>query len=198
MKHTSWLDLGTLCVLVTCGVVARLALTYEFPNFAPVAGLALFAGFFLRDVRLAIVVPLAIMAISDAVIGPHHPIVMASVYACLALPVAAGPWLRNWLKLERPQVAQGIASAALIGSCSFAGACLFYVATNSAEWLVDCFRVSPTYSADLAGLIQCLAAGLPFFKYTLAGDLFFAGLFFGVYAAALNSGWLLEEEAAAA
>ncbi len=35
------------------------------------------------------------------------------------------------------------------------------------------------YSLDSAGLIQCYIAGLPFLKYTLAGDLFWSVVLFG-------------------
>lgn len=193
MKHSTWLDLGTVAVLVACGATARLALQ-EYPNFAPVAAIAFFAGFFIRDMRLAAVVPLAIMTITDLAIGVYNPFVMAAVYAALTLPVVAGPWLRRWLKLEGPTASELSSSASLIYACSFAGSCLFFLVTNGAEWIADCFRDDPTYAASVAGLARCLWAGVPFFKYTLLADLFFATLFFGAYAAAVNLGWLLDEE----
>jgi len=38
------------------------------------------------------------------------------------------------------------------------------------------------YTADAHGLARSLVAGLPFAKYTFAGDLIWAGVFFGSYA----------------
>jgi hypothetical protein len=35
------------------------------------------------------------------------------------------------------------------------------------------------YSLDMAGLTQCYVAALPFLKYTVAGDLFWAAVLFG-------------------
>ena len=51
---------------------------------------------------------------------------------------------------------------------------IFFVTTNFAVW-----AWSGLYSADMAGLIQCYAMGLPFLKYTIAGDLFWAAVLFG-------------------
>jgi len=38
------------------------------------------------------------------------------------------------------------------------------------------------YPHTLAGVIQCYAAGVPFFWRTFASDLFYSGLFFGLHA----------------
>jgi hypothetical protein len=35
------------------------------------------------------------------------------------------------------------------------------------------------YSLDMAGLVQCYTLALPFLKYTMAGDLFWAAVLFG-------------------
>ena len=46
--------------------------------------------------------------------------------------------------------------------------------TNFAVW-----AFSGMYSLDMAGLVQCYVAALPFLKYTVAGDLFWAAVLFG-------------------
>jgi hypothetical protein len=51
---------------------------------------------------------------------------------------------------------------------------VFFAATNFAVW-----AFSGMYSADMTGLLQCYAAGLPFLKTTIAGDLFWAAALFG-------------------
>ena len=55
-------------------------------------------------------------------------------------------------------------------SCSL----IFFVTTNFAVW-----AFSGMYSLDMAGLTQCYVAALPFLKYTVAGDLFWAAVLFG-------------------
>ena len=51
---------------------------------------------------------------------------------------------------------------------------IFFAVTNLAVW-----AFSGMYSLDLTGLIQCYTLALPFLKYTIAGDLFWAAVLFG-------------------
>ncbi|MFN3693746.1 MAG: DUF6580 family putative transport protein [Ignavibacterium sp.] len=37
------------------------------------------------------------------------------------------------------------------------------------------------YPKNIAGLIECYVAAIPFIQNTLLGDLFFSGIMFGVY-----------------
>jgi hypothetical protein len=39
----------------------------------------------------------------------------------------------------------------------------------------------PYYTKDIAGFAACYTAAIPFFHYTLLGDLFFVALLFGAY-----------------
>ncbi len=59
---------------------------------------------------------------------------------------------------------------------SLVGSILFYLITNAAVWYG-----SPYYVQDLSGLLNSYAAGVPFFRNTLAGDLAFTTVFFGSY-----------------
>jgi len=52
---------------------------------------------------------------------------------------------------------------------------LFFLVTNFAVWVAF-------YPSTLTGLAACFTAAIPFFQYTLAGDMVYSGLFFGVYA----------------
>ncbi len=53
---------------------------------------------------------------------------------------------------------------------------LFFVISNFGCWVG-----SSTYSQNLSGLATCYAAGLPFYKFTLASDAFFSAVLFGGY-----------------
>ncbi|MFO0868505.1 MAG: DUF6580 family putative transport protein [Pirellulales bacterium] len=160
--------------LVTVGVTTRLALR-DIPNFAPVAALALFAGYLLTNRRLAVAVPLAVMAASDLVIGGYDLRLMAVVYAMLAWPAVGGGWLRQRLAGRRGWSASG-AVATLVGS-SLAASIVFFAVTNLAVW-----ALGSMYPHTLDGLLQCYARAIPFFRYTLAGDLLFSVVLFGGYA----------------
>jgi hypothetical protein len=153
-----WPDAVLVVFLVGFDVVARLLL--HVPNVSPVAASALFAGVMLQRRSLAPVVPLAAMLIGDAFVGFYDWRVMAVVYAALALPAVAGMLARRTVPVVVPTMM----------ACSL----VFFAATNFAVW-----AFSGIYSADWAGLMQCYAAGLPFLKYTMAGDLFWAAVLFG-------------------
>jgi hypothetical protein len=63
-----------------------------------------------------------------------------------------------------------VAGASLTASISF------FVVSNFAVWAV--WR--DMYPATWNGLMACYVAALPFFRNTLASDLFFSAAFFGV------------------
>jgi hypothetical protein len=174
-----WRDVATVVVLVSAGVALRLA-GHEIPNFAPVAALALFAGYYFRSAVLAMCVPLSVMAISDLFLGGYHWGVMVLVYGMLTFPVLLRGWLRRGFVLGRGRMAARLTPLAGLLSCSLLSSILFFVVTNFGVWLGFA-----TYEKSWAGLAECYAMAIPFFRYTLAGDLFFAAVLFGGYALAL-------------
>jgi hypothetical protein len=181
--RTNWLVPVVGLALVAMGVVVRLSLR-DIPNFAPVAALGLFAGYLFATLGgtrgkyaprfVSLLVPLAIMAISDLVIGGYDARIMAVVYASLAFPALVGQWLEPRLEMGRPGATLRSTSA-LVGA-SLASSVLFFVTTNFAVW-----ALGSIYESSPAGLSQCFVRALPFFRYTLAGDLFFSfALFTGL------------------
>jgi hypothetical protein len=130
------------------------------PNFTPIAAIALFGGAQFADKRAAFLVPLAAMFLSDLILG--LTVLAPVIYGCFALIVCLGFWLRQRRSAGR------IAVAALAGSVSF------FVVTNFAVWVA-----SGMYARTPAGLVECYVAALPFFRNTLAGDLFYNAVLFG-------------------
>ena len=53
----------------------------------------------------------------------------------------------------------------------------FFLISNFGTWVSGLMP----YSKDFAGLISCYAAGLPFLKTGLLGDLFYCGAMFGLF-----------------
>lgn len=133
------------------------------PNFAPVAAMALFAGAHLGNRKLAFLIPLIAMALSDIVIGFHDGLVL--VYVCMCIVVAIGMQLRG--RIGPLTVAGGALASSVI----------FFIITNFGVWLT-----SGMYPLTFAGLVACYVAAIPFFHYTIAGDLFYAGILFGGFA----------------
>lgn len=175
-------DLCAMVMLVTAGVAARLLLR-DFPNFAPVMGIALFAGFIMHRAALAVLVPLAVMMISDQVIGGYTFGMMIVVYAMLAAPFLLRPMLRNLFSNQ--EHSWWTRSSALFGM-SIGASVAFFLVTNFAVWVQSASGVSPMafYDASIQGLLHCYGQALPFFRYTLAGDLCFTTVLFGGWALA--------------
>lgn len=170
--------LAVFALLVTAGVAARV-LFQHIPNFAPVAALALFAGYFFRNRLLAICVPLSVMLISDQLVdaGGYPWLLMLSVYGLLTLPILFQSWLRKSANFETRSVPRFAGSALAVGSCSLVCSLLFFFGTNAMVW-----ATTSMYPPTAVGLATCYAAAVPFFQYTLAGDLMFASVFFGAFA----------------
>ena len=178
MNRQGKLELAVFCGLVLAGSLARVLLS-DFPNFAPVAALALFAGYFFRSRAVALCVPLAVMGISDCFIGSYDWHMMAIVYGALMLPVFARGILRRWFSLD--EGASPVRATAGLVTSSLGASIAFFVITNLGAWLWY-----GTYEHTVAGMIHCYAQAIPFFRYTLAGDLFFAVVLFGGYASAMS------------
>jgi hypothetical protein len=149
--------------LIALDVAVRL--TPHPPNFTPIAATALFASFLLEGWILAAAVPMLALAISDLVIGGYDWRMMAVVYSALAVPLLLGRYLRGRLGPVR------IAGSALASSV------LFFLTTNFAVWCYGYW-----YTRDLKTLLQCYAAAVPFFRNTVAGDLFWSFILFTGYA----------------
>jgi hypothetical protein len=152
----------------------------HLPNFTPVGALGLFAGARMR-LWHALTLPLLVMAVSDLLLqsfyglSPFHPFVYASVVANvmlgrLLLRRSGSPWR--------------------IGGVSLLASAQFFLVTNFGVWMTW-----PMYTRDLAGLLQCYVAAIPFFQYTLLGDLVFCGVMFGAYALAAR--WSVASQATA-
>ncbi len=155
-------DYFLILVLAVLGIAFRL-LPHP-PNFTPLAAISLFAGFYFRRIGLAVLPTLAAMLVTDAAIGFYDPRILVTVYGGILLPTALGPLLRRQM------------NPASVIIASFAGSVLFYGSTNLAVW-----AFSGMYQASWQGLVACYVTALPFFKLTLAGDVFWATILFGAY-----------------
>lgn len=182
MKHrqsdlNSLFTFAGLACLVVGGVTLRLAFQH-LPNVAPVAAIALFAGYVFRSRLLALLAPLSVMAISDLWLGSYQWQLMIAVYVMLTLPVVLRGILRSRLRIKGKLRDVVSALAGLVGCCVLSSL-LFFVVTNFVTWMT-----SPWYDQTLAGLSRCFIQAIPFFRFTLFGDLAFGIVLFGGYALA--------------
>lgn len=153
--------------LTVLGALARLM--PHPPNFAPVGGLSLFAGARLPGWQ-AYLVPLVLMAITDPILGALYGFPAFSKIT----PFVYGSFLVNvWIgrRLRSSENALRIEAAAVVCSLQF------FLVTNFAVWMG-----SRIYPPTWGGLAACYIAALPFLGRTLAGDLFYSAILFGLHA----------------
>jgi hypothetical protein len=161
----------TLITIVLATALFRLV--PHWPNFTPIAAMALFGAALFERKWLGLVAPLAAMLLSDALIGFHSS--MGAVYLSFGLTWLLGVWAL------RPSSRKNV-NAGRIAGASIAASVLFYLITNLAVWYGSTF-----YPQTVQGLMTCYVAGLAFYNGTsfflngLAGDLFFSALLFGGY-----------------
>jgi hypothetical protein len=158
------MNIQRITIVVSMIVVAAAStLLPHPPNFTPLAAIALFAGAQLKDRRLAFGITFGTLLLRDAILGFH--VLMPVVYACYAVNVCLGFLLREKQHPGR------IAAASLFGSV------LFFAITNFAVW-----AAFDTYAHTAQGLSACYVAAIPYFRNTLASDLLYSVLMFGMFA----------------
>ena len=168
---------GPLVLSVLIVLAALTRLLPHPPNFSPVEAIALFGGAYFASRALALAVPLVGMLISDIALGLIHGGSYFDhiagggnlpVYACIALSAVLGFGLR------------GRVSGARVLGYSLAGSLLFFIVTNFFVWMTATSVAQ--HPACSTGLLPCYVAAIPFFKWTLAGTLFYSAWLFGGFA----------------
>lgn len=168
-KNPSIIIVAALIILLAA--FSRIVL---YPNnFSPILAMAVFCGAMFRDKKLAFILPLLAMLLSDTVFEMAH--------------TGDGFW--GWGQLMH----YGIFALITIFAFSFkklniinvllytvGGTLLFFLLSNSVFFFID-NRIYHLYTQDLNGYMTCLDAGLPFLKTSLAADLTYSTLFFGSY-----------------
>ncbi len=137
----------------------------------PLAAVALAAGVLFKSPLVAATVPLSALAVSNLALPGYGNLgVAAVVYAATAWPVLLGAC--GLLGRERPRwlaVAGGSLAASLV----------FFLSTNLAHW-----AFTADYPRTVAGLGECFAAALPFYRWMPIGDVAWTLATFGLIAVA--------------
>lgn len=164
---------------VVAGLILLAAFSRMIPhmlNFSPLGAIGLFGAAYFSKKWQALIIPLAAIWLSDLFI---NNVVYADTHSTFI-------WLYNgfywqygtyllitilgffiFKKVTLPRIITGVLTSTL----------LFFLITNFA-----CWPGSTLYAPDFNGLMTCYAAGIPFLKGTLLGDLFYSGVLFGSFA----------------
>lgn len=131
--------------------------------------MSLFAGARL-PVWQAYLIPVVLMAITDPIRAafygvPSYTRYQIFIYGSFLISVWLGRRLRSTESIAR------------IGAITLVNSMQFFLLTNFASWLW--FQ---SYPRTAAGLATCYVAAIPFFGWTLAGDILYTAILFGSHA----------------
>ena len=137
-------------------------------SFSPMLPVCLFGAAFVGTRSIALLGPMVAWLAGDIavglVLGNWGAAFYASqpfTYLAIAVCVAAGFCLR------------GRVSAASVIGLGLTTPILFFLISNFGSWLVY-----DTYPKSMAGLLECYAMGLPFFRYALLSQIIFLPILF--------------------
>ena len=155
--------------------VIRVDLAPEIlPNFSPLMAAALCGALFLPG-WIGLVVPVAALVISDALLNIHYGEPFLSAQLLWTLPGYLAAVALGWSL-------RGRAGFVSVLGGTFLASVFFYLVTNTGSWLGFV-----AYPQSFVGCLQALTVGLSgypptwtFFRNSLLGDLLFAALFFTV------------------
>ncbi len=149
--------------LIILGISSRVFV--HTPQFTAILAVAMFGGMYLNRVQ-ALLVPLALMMVTDIILGFHDT--MFFTWGSMLLVSAMGIWLK-----ERKNFVTVLAG-------SIFASVVFFIITNFGAWL------SPLYPHTWAGLRECYIAAIPFFRSTLVSTVAYSLVLYAGYEWALK------------
>ena len=199
------LKLISALILIFIGVAGRFILVeyVGIPNFEIITALSLIAGIYLGGVYM-IIVPLAIIFLSDLVIGNNY--IFIFTWTAFMFIGLFGYLSRKKIHHSREETCHSRtetkfsinsdgnpASTANSNSKNFPfknsiklaliSSVFFYLYTNFGWWLM-----SGMYEHTLSGLVRCYYMAIPFFRNNLMGNLIFVPV--GIYVVSKAVCWI--------
>ncbi len=154
-------------ILILVVALGRL-ISLPIPNFAPIGAMALFGTAKMKDKRLGFMVPLAALFISDVCLqlinASGFYSTMFFVYGAFLLIGVIGLLLKN------------NASPLRLGIAALTSSIVFFFVSNFGVW-----ALGASYPGQSISLLATYELGIPFFRYTLMGDLFYVAVLFGAF-----------------
>jgi hypothetical protein len=176
MTNSSKKAIAAVCILIAMAVLRVLHAEYHIYNLLPVAALGVFSGSIFQQKRLAYLMPIAVMFLSDIGLSlftnvqGFYGISQVVNYAALILITYIGTFLTT------PTV-RSVAGFTLSSSL------LFFIISNFGTFL------SGYYGYSFSSLMTCYLMAIPFYKSELAttffvnsvvGDMIFSFVAFGI------------------
>ena len=133
-------------IIIVIAILSRLI--PHPPNFTPITAIALFSIINFKNKYVGLSIPIVCLLISDLIIG----ISLINLFVYLSFIVISGVgYIFGKINLK----------SILLSSL------IFFIVTNFGVWLIG-------YPNTLEGFIACYVAAIPFFVWTIVGDLFYS------------------------
>ena len=148
----SLLSKKKLVIISFIVIAVLLRLLPHIPNVTPITAVALFSGAYFTNKKYAFIIPLLMMVLSDLFLG----------FSGITLFVYASFILVTYIGVSGKQMN---IKTILLSSISF------FIITNLGVWLMY-------YPKTINGLLECYTLAIPFFRNSLIGDFFYAGVLY--------------------
>ena len=174
MKKSSLSEILLIAALILLAGLGRLISNeLQLWNFTAIGASALFGGVVIKDKRLAYILPLATLFLTDLIfqlftnIPGFYGAQMIFVYGAFLLTTLIGTKIKkvNALTILLASIGSGV---------------LFFLISNFGVWILD-----GMYPITLSGLIACYAAAIPFFRNDMFGNFFLNTIMGSVFYSAL-------------
>jgi len=155
-------------------IAALLRILPHPDNFTPLGAMGLFGAAYFSRRPVLLLLPFVALFLSDLYI---NNVIYSQFYT--SFKFITSPWiylafglmmLAGWALLR-----QNVTPVRVVGA-SLTASVLFFLVSNFSTW-----AETALYPKTTAGLMACYTAGLPFFRNTVLGDLFFCAALFGIY-----------------
>ncbi len=138
-------------------------------NMTALGAMFLFSGATFQRKWESLAIPFVALVVSDYVVlhalyGGQYSWFMPHTWVGFLLVGLIGWGLRNDISIRT------VVAGSLTGSIAF------FLVSNFGVWVSGSL-----YPHNLGGLFECYAAGIPFFRNTVIGDLLYAAVMFGSY-----------------
>jgi len=163
----------SLVVMIVVAALYRIIPGRPF-GFAPQWALAIFAGAIVKDKKLAFLLPLTSMFLSD--------LLYQGLFTAGLSPIQGfyqSQWV-NYLLFTSVTVFGFLIKKGTVTNIflvSLAGPTYFFLVSNFLTWLGVGEFVE--YPKNWAGLMECYTAGVPFYKNSLISTVIFSAVLFG-------------------
>ncbi|MBX3239377.1 MAG: hypothetical protein KIT80_19000 [Chitinophagaceae bacterium] len=163
-----------LTILIVVAALYRIVPGRPY-GFAPQIAIALFAGTMVKDRKWAFALPILSMFLSD--------LIYEVLYRSGVSPIQGfyeGQFTNYILFALLTFIGFAIKKISVLGVmlASLVGPTIYFLLSNSLVWLNGTGLQRPK---TWEGLMMTLADGLPFYRNSLYGTLFFSALLFGIY-----------------